>query len=201
VLLRSIGGDAPLALAPPQQQSCRMVVALHDWATRVVQPLAKSVLGEPVREIAGLSSYHCRDIAGLKGELSEHGLVNAIDIARFVTASGRVIDLKRGWGPTRRDAAPPASAGAAAARKASPPDAAIRGGRSATGVPKPSVTAERTFLHLVHAGACRHFATVLGPEANDDHRDHFHFDMGGRADCQPQSMTKRRCIQPSLPCR
>ncbi len=40
----------------------------------------------------------------------------------------------------------------------------------------------RDFLRAVHAAACRRFSVVLGPDANADHRDHFHFDMGrGRA--------------------
>jgi hypothetical protein len=37
--------------------------------------------------------------------------------------------------------------------------------------------AERAFLRAVHSGACRTFTTVLGPEANRFHRDHFHLDL------------------------
>ena len=33
------------------------------------------------------------------------------------------------------------------------------------------------FLRLVHRGACRHFSTVLGPNADKYHHDHFHFDL------------------------
>lgn len=36
------------------------------------------------------------------------------------------------------------------------------------------------FLRKLHAGACTTFGTVLGPEANDAHRDHLHFDMKQR---------------------
>lgn len=36
------------------------------------------------------------------------------------------------------------------------------------------------FLHEIHAAACRLFGTTLGPEANADHRDHFHVDMAER---------------------
>lgn len=46
---------------------------------------------------------------------------------------------------------------------------------------KPSSTAEARFLHKLHAGACQIFSTVLGPEANEAHRDHFHFDLKDRA--------------------
>lgn len=33
------------------------------------------------------------------------------------------------------------------------------------------------FLRDIHAGACRIFGTTLGPEANEAHKNHFHFDM------------------------
>ncbi len=36
------------------------------------------------------------------------------------------------------------------------------------------------FLHRVHAQACKSFGTVLGPEANEAHRNHFHLDMAER---------------------
>ena len=37
--------------------------------------------------------------------------------------------------------------------------------------------AERAFLRAVHKGACRTFTTVLGPNADAYHRDHFHLDL------------------------
>jgi hypothetical protein len=36
------------------------------------------------------------------------------------------------------------------------------------------------FLHAIHAGACKLFGTALGPDANDAHKNHFHFDMKER---------------------
>lgn len=38
----------------------------------------------------------------------------------------------------------------------------------------------KTFMRTVHGDACKMFWTVLGPEANAAHRDHFHFDMRKR---------------------
>lgn len=35
----------------------------------------------------------------------------------------------------------------------------------------------RAFLREVHRGGCREFTTVLGPEADVYHRDHFHLDL------------------------
>ncbi len=40
------------------------------------------------------------------------------------------------------------------------------------------------FLKRVQDGACDHFDTVLGPEYNELHRDHFHFDNGGYETCR-----------------
>jgi len=36
---------------------------------------------------------------------------------------------------------------------------------------------ERAFLRTVHDGGCREFTTVLGPEADSFHHDHFHLDL------------------------
>ena len=39
--------------------------------------------------------------------------------------------------------------------------------------------AEREFLRVVQRSACKRFGTVLGPEYNAAHRDHFHLERGG----------------------
>jgi hypothetical protein len=41
-------------------------------------------------------------------------------------------------------------------------------------------TNEALFLKRLHRGACTVFGTVLGPEANEAHRNHFHFDVKER---------------------
>lgn len=43
----------------------------------------------------------------------------------------------------------------------------------------PSKPKER-FLRRVHGSACQVFGTILGPEANEAHRNHFHIDMAER---------------------
>lgn len=40
--------------------------------------------------------------------------------------------------------------------------------------------AQQRFLRTVHGSACRRFSTVLGPEYNRQHANHFHFDMSPR---------------------
>ena len=46
--------------------------------------------------------------------------------------------------------------------------------------PEDRQSAERVFLRRLHDGACRTFTTVLGPDANEAHRNHFHFDLAAR---------------------
>ena len=45
---------------------------------------------------------------------------------------------------------------------------------------QPATTKQAVFLKRLHGGSCTLFATVLGPEANEAHRDHFHLDMKAR---------------------
>ncbi len=44
-------------------------------------------------------------------------------------------------------------------------------------------------MHFAHDAACTRFTTVLGPDANALHHDHFHLDLG----CHGQSCTYRLC--------
>jgi hypothetical protein len=45
------------------------------------------------------------------------------------------------------------------------------------------------FMHFAHDAACTRFTTVLGPDANGLHHEHFHLDLG----CHGQSCTYRLC--------
>jgi hypothetical protein len=44
--------------------------------------------------------------------------------------------------------------------------------------------ATREFLRVVHASACKRFGTVLGPEYNAAHEDHFHLEGTGAKFCR-----------------
>ncbi len=59
------------------------------------------------------------------------------------------------------------------------------GGPKVAKKPEASVTPasaanRRQFLHDLHETACKRFGTVLGPEANAAHRNHFHLDRAER---------------------
>ena len=43
---------------------------------------------------------------------------------------------------------------------------------------------EREFLRVVQRSACKRFGTVLGPEYNAAHRDHFHLEWGNSKFCR-----------------
>ena len=49
---------------------------------------------------------------------------------------------------------------------------------------KHGTAAEREFLRIVHRSACKRFGTVLGPEYNAAHRDHFHLEGTGPRFCR-----------------
>ena len=43
---------------------------------------------------------------------------------------------------------------------------------------------ERRFLRVVHASACKRFGTVLGPDYNGAHEDHFHVELSEGSFCR-----------------
>jgi hypothetical protein len=239
VLLKRIGsGAGKVEVSPPAVLNCAMVAGLHAWVEKTLQPAAREALGTSVVRLRNASGYACRARNGHPlgtDRLSEHALANAIDIAGFITADGRTIDVVRSWGPTardRRDADRVAAArvpankdtekaepiqarptnkkiSAIAHRLSEEPPKAERqdpGARRKTaalqrqdkGISDISAdpqaapvtgrperedakrSAEADFLHRLHKGACSVFGTVLGPEANEAHRDHFHFDLATR---------------------
>ncbi len=77
---------------------CPMIPALDAWIKDVVQPDAQARFGEPVVQINTMGTYSCRGINNQSGAgLSEHAFGNAIDVGGFVLASGRELNVRRGW--------------------------------------------------------------------------------------------------------
>jgi hypothetical protein len=280
VMLKRLNmGASRVELQPPAMLNCAMVASLHTWVEKTLQPAAQEHLGSPVVRIRNISGYVCRNRVGTAfhaDRLSEHALANAIDIAGFVTADGRTVDVLGQWGPTARDlrieqekaweGAQEAKAAAKEAERQAAESAraarAARGakqagakaeaerlrleaerrkeeaqqkeaewrkvlahaaelqrlmrdggqtpriqpgdrrkaddargapvlakktadGRGSTPIPvrtdaSPAVPPESAFLRRLHRGACGTFGTVLGPDANEAHRNHFHFDLAAR---------------------
>ncbi len=178
-----------------------MTARLYQWLETVAQPAAKRVLGSHIVKLRNASSYMCRNRYNDPAQkISEHAFANALDISAFELADGRTIDVKRNWGLVieSEEATRLAQAAAMAATKPDKPSGL--GARSLTHAitqvkaekqvkaeekprtaePRPSETAELTFLKEIHNRACGIFSTVLGPQANRAHHDHFHFDLKQR---------------------
>jgi hypothetical protein len=237
--LISIGkSQQQVMLSPPVDLTCDMIVAMHKWVQKDLQPLARKHLGGPLARIDTMSSYSCRNAYGrAKSRLSEHGRVNALDIRAFVAARGQTAAVVADWGMTAREIAAQAKAGEATAQTKTVP-AADKDKQMATvgtpravdrpvvadparigiaipgisiqmpgsrlpsdtgsvglvqpnrlGGPKPqsgtepnpaALNGKMDFLREAHRSACRIFGTVLGPEANNAHKNHFHVDMADR---------------------
>ena len=90
--------EGSVALNSTQTLDCPMIAALDRWVREVVQPAANARFGEPVVRINSMGSYSCRGINNMSGaNLSEHAFGNAIDIGGFVLASGRELNIMRGF--------------------------------------------------------------------------------------------------------
>jgi hypothetical protein len=95
---------APIAWNRPALTSCALALALVDFEREIVQPAALRHFGELVVRVDHLGAYECRGRAGVTSRWSEHALGDAIDIAGFHLADGRVVSVERDWrgrGPAR----------------------------------------------------------------------------------------------------
>lgn len=91
-----------IALEPPGVMNCAMTEAAARFAQAVIAPAAQSAYGAALKSIANASAYVCRPRNGT-AKLSEHAFGNALDMARFVLADGKAVDVKETADP--RDAA------------------------------------------------------------------------------------------------
>jgi len=214
IRLSTINAAPRVEIRPSALVTCAMAVQLAHWMAQTVQPAARKHLGEEIVAIRNVASYSCRNRYNASNtRISEHALVNALDIAAFETASGKTVTLLQHWHAKEQkqvsesqarkardrsdgeaaeavreeDDKPrvsPASAkrlisAAEAATKENPPPPEPKPEKPKAPelVPAP----EANFLHAAFDGACKTFGTVLGPESNAAHRDHFHLDMKERS--------------------
>lgn len=211
VRLKSVGSKSPLVFNPPVEVNCKLAAALYRWNKTTVQPASRRHLRSRVARILGASGYACRNVYNLPNRnLSQHAHANAIDVSAFQLRNGRIVTVRKGWGPTKRDkerekkkkavaAAKKSSKGQGADSKASRKFSGrlrqkiTKAGLNPGDVPVPESSPTRTepesaaqrakrlattkFFKRLHKGACSQFETVLGPEANEAHRGHFHFDL------------------------
>ena len=197
-ILRSLG-ESKVRIDPPAALDCPMIAAINTWLSDKLQPAAQKSFGSPVVRILAEGAYSCRNRYGLaNAPISEHAFMNAIDIAGFVLANGKVIKVSHSWRPPPHDLqgslpAKPQSSGRnlkvlAVADSTLRVSALAKQSEVKSKTPAPS-GAEKdkaakelasAFLHRIHDDACSIFGTVLGPDANAAHHDHFHLDMKAR---------------------
>jgi hypothetical protein len=170
VLVRRV---ADVEITPPTLVNCRVASRLHHWIQTKLQPTAEETLGARISKIVSASGYSCRQRIGTAiTRQSEHSFANAFDVSAFITTTGETIDILTGWGATVRDARAQARA---PEQNAASADAVI-----VTDAEPATRTRTQIFLRKTHEAACGIFSTVLGPEANEAHRNHMHFDLAPR---------------------
>lgn len=167
-------GDVQIEVGAELIVNCRMAEAFHTW-TQEVDAYAEALLGSRLARVDTGTSYQCRRRNNAPtGKISEHGFANAIDISGFRLADGRRITLVKDWGPTDRELEAAAESDEAASSEQSEPR---------------EQSIEAQFLRYVRDRACTQFSTVLSPESNALHADHFHLDLG----CHGKKCTYRLC--------
>ena len=78
--------------------TCDVDDGLHSWINATVQPLAQETYGQKIVAFKIAASYACRPRNNQRGaRLSEHGQGNAIDIAGFILADGREVNVARDY--------------------------------------------------------------------------------------------------------
>jgi hypothetical protein len=92
------GAIGPVEVKPAATLACPIVSALDRWIAQSVQPASLRWFNQPVVEIKQISAFSCRSMNNQSGaKISEHAFGNAIDVAAFVLADGRVVKVKDGW--------------------------------------------------------------------------------------------------------
>jgi len=88
----------PIAFSPRTVATCSLTAGLYWWQQRLDE-IAQAELGSRVVRIDQLGTYACRNInSAAEGRRSQHATANAIDVAAFRLADGRVISVLKDYG-------------------------------------------------------------------------------------------------------
>jgi hypothetical protein len=90
IAVKSLGAE--IGLAPEALMNCTLAETAARFARNVVSPAAGSAYGSELKSVSQASAYVCRPRNG-GGKLSEHAFGNALDLAQFTLADGKVIDV------------------------------------------------------------------------------------------------------------
>ncbi|MGF6206695.1 extensin family protein [Pseudomonas frederiksbergensis] len=101
--LRVQGGE--VALSSSFIASCPLAVAFALFERHALQPASQAVYGQAVTRVDHLGSFACRNMYNREnGARSQHAGANALDIAGFRLADGRMISVLKDWPKDNRDA-------------------------------------------------------------------------------------------------
>ncbi|MHC8403931.1 extensin-like domain-containing protein [Pseudomonas sp. TMB3-21] len=101
--LRVQGGE--VGLSSSFLASCRLAVSFALFERHALQPAAQAVYGQSVSRVDHLGSFACRNVYGREnGRRSQHASADALDIAGFRLADGRVINVLKDWPKDNQDA-------------------------------------------------------------------------------------------------
>jgi hypothetical protein len=207
IRVTSIGSVPKVAIDPPATVTCSVAAGVGTWLDKTVQPKARALMGAPVIKLHNATSYACRNrYGGETTPLSEHALANALDISEFVFQTGKTVTVLAAWphgatvppsplpNPIRvADGSSDDVTGSISSISTSSVGSSIvkavkakpnaRPKTPPVAAPPPETSssdANSEFFRTVHDEACNVFGTVLGPEANEAHKNHFHLDMKKR---------------------
>jgi len=146
------------------------ITVLESWPRTVTAPLPSQpkpdrvVVATPVKPVSQLRAADRQSFAVAKVQLAE------AKINPFV-APTTVIDAKTNpfVVPTVEAEHPPAAT-----------LSEVKPSENATPETQSKADTRSEFVRVVHDDACHTFGTVLGPEANEAHKNHFHLDMKAR---------------------
>lgn len=174
-------------------QSGDMVTLLDDWgmtsreiaaAIAIEKKAAAKLAAERAAEAARAKSAQAKAPAQDEarpgaGEVAQRTLVIGPDVLNRRTLIEGLPRVTVGGGDDSSSAATGNGFGVAPSKLGGPKPPRRR--TAAVPPPAPVTAASRAnFLRQSHEAACRIFGTVLGPEANNAHRNHFHVDMAER---------------------
>ena len=157
-------------LAQPIKLNCRMATNLAKWAANT-QLNANTIFDSKLAQIQVSTSYQCRRRNNAPtGKISEHGFANALDITGFTLADGKVVNILSDWG-------------------SNPTESEQENDNEDRDPNYSSLSQEARFLRETRDAACNLFTTVLSPNTNAAHANHFHFDLG----CHGKTCTYTIC--------
>lgn len=141
-----------MGLASPFVANCHLALAVQGYAAHVIAPAARHHLGAPVERLHHLGTFACRRVR-VSGGSAGPPSQHASALAIDINA----FELSDGRRVNVLDGWP--SLGARVALRADPTGA---------------------FLHTVAKLADRHFTTVLTPDFDRAHANHFHLGLSAR---------------------